>query len=125
MDVTYRSEKVCEAAGISYRQLDHWSHNGVLENYSPGSGQVRNYSRDETLRVMIVAALVRFGMSPAASGEIARSWASGLLSSYRAPVIIQVNVLALENYLDTLTPVPVASEDEPLPRAQQSVDVLA
>lgn len=68
----WRSTIICEVAGVSYRQLDHWTREGITPaTYEPGgTGTQRLYDVDAATRVVAVARLVRAGMRPPAAAAI-------------------------------------------------------
>jgi hypothetical protein len=70
------SEAVAAAAGISYRQLDHWTRRGYLRpaaDTGNGSGRWREWSTAELAAACLMAALTRAGLEPRAAALIARS----------------------------------------------------
>jgi hypothetical protein len=70
------SEAVTAAAGISYRQLDHWTRRGYLRpaaDTGNGPGHCREWSSTERAVACLMAALVRAGLEPQAAALIARS----------------------------------------------------
>lgn len=65
---------IAEYAGITYRQLEHWSNQGYLraEAPAPGAGVAHYYGPDEAPVAKWMALLVRHGITPAAAAPIAR-----------------------------------------------------
>jgi DNA-binding transcriptional MerR regulator len=65
-DVGYRWTVACEAAGITYRQLDHWARTALLVpsvRPAAGSGSQRLYSFRDILILRIVKRLLDTGVS--------------------------------------------------------------
>jgi DNA-binding transcriptional MerR regulator len=62
--MTIRSTELIRMAGITYRQLDHWSRRGFIETKHPGNGRQRQWDEDETERTLMLARLVRAGFEP-------------------------------------------------------------
>lgn len=65
-DVGYRWTVACEAAGITYRQLDHWARTGLIVpsvRAAAGSGTQRLYSFRDILILRIVKRLLDTGVS--------------------------------------------------------------
>lgn len=66
VDLGYRWTVACEAAGITYRQLDHWARTGLVEpsiRPAAGSGSQRLYSFRDILVLRIVKRLLDTGVS--------------------------------------------------------------
>jgi DNA-binding transcriptional MerR regulator len=62
----YRGTTACEAAGITYRQLDYWARTGLLQpsvRGATGSGSQRLYSFRDILVLKIVKRLLDTGVS--------------------------------------------------------------
>ena len=62
-DVGYRWTVACEAAGITYRQLDHWARTALLVpsvRPAAGSGSQRLYSFRDILILRIVTLVHHF-----------------------------------------------------------------
>lgn len=79
------SEYVLSEAGISYRQLDHWSKHGLLECEGGGSSGVpRTFARTEVDVAALLGRLSRLGLSPtseiARRAAIAARYGSGVVS---------------------------------------------
>lgn len=86
MDRTsYSTTDVAALAGCSYRQLDYWSRNGVLEpsiEVGTGSGTRRSYSQGDVERARVLAAVAPLGavssvlaaITARLSGEDVSSW---------------------------------------------------
>lgn len=67
------SHDVAQAAGISYRQLDHWCRRGYLHPDHPGSyGVARHWTVDEVAVLVDMAQLVRLGFTARAAARLAR-----------------------------------------------------
>src|SRR5690606_31701492 len=65
-DVGYRGPTACNAAGITYRQLDYWARTGLVEptvRNASGSGSQRLYSFRDILVLKIVKRLLDTGVS--------------------------------------------------------------
>jgi hypothetical protein len=52
--LTFGSKRAAELAGITYRQLDHWSTTGVIPRQSGGPGSRRRWSFDEVVLMALV-----------------------------------------------------------------------
>ena len=62
----YRGRIACQAAGISYRQLDYWARTGLVEpsiRTAHGSGSQRLYSFRDILVLKVVKRLLDTGVS--------------------------------------------------------------
>jgi DNA-binding transcriptional MerR regulator len=71
------SSEVCDRAGITYRQLDHWVTNHLLHptgDPNPGQGpdRWRQFTEDETRIACWMALLVRHGIQPHVAASLAR-----------------------------------------------------
>lgn len=65
-DVGYRGPTACNAAGITYRQLDYWARTGLIEptvRGAKGSGSQRLYSFRDILILKIIKRLLDAGVS--------------------------------------------------------------
>lgn len=65
-DAGYRGPTACNAAGITYRQLDYWARTGLVEptvRNATGSGSQRLYSFRDILVLKIVKRLLDTGVS--------------------------------------------------------------
>ncbi len=65
-DIGYRGPTACNAAGITYRQLDYWARTGLVEpsvREASGSGTQRLYSFRDILVLKIVKKLLDAGIS--------------------------------------------------------------
>ena len=65
-DQGYRGPTACNAAGITYRQLDYWARTGLIEpevRGAKGSGSQRLYSFRDILILKIVKRLLDAGIS--------------------------------------------------------------
>jgi len=65
-DVGYRGPVACQAAGISYRQLDYWARTGLVEpeiRVAEGSGTQRLYSFRDILLLKVIKRLIDAGIS--------------------------------------------------------------
>ena len=65
-EVGYRVPIACQAAGITYRQLDYWARTGLVEpsiRNAHGSGSQRLYSFRDILVLKIVRGLLDTGIS--------------------------------------------------------------
>ncbi len=65
-DVGYRGPTACNAAGITYRQLDYWARTGLVEptvRGASGSGTQRLYSFRDILLLKVIKRLLDAGIS--------------------------------------------------------------
>jgi DNA-binding transcriptional MerR regulator len=65
-DQGYRGPTACNAAGITYRQLDYWARTGLVEptvRGSKGSGTQRLYSFRDILLLKVIKRLLDAGIS--------------------------------------------------------------
>lgn len=65
-EVGYRGPIACNAAGITYRQLDYWARTGLLQpsiRAARGSGSQRLYSFRDILVLKVVKKLLDAGVS--------------------------------------------------------------
>ena len=65
-DVGYRGPTACNAAGITYRQLDYWARTGLVEpsvRGATGSGTQRLYSFRDILLLKVIKRLLDAGVS--------------------------------------------------------------
>ena len=65
-DTGYRGPTACNAAGITYRQLDYWARTGLVEpsvRPATGSGTQRLYSFRDILVLKVVKRLLDTGIS--------------------------------------------------------------
>ena len=65
-DLGYRGPTACNAAGITYRQLDYWARTGLIEpsvRGATGSGSQRLYSFKDVLVLKVVKRLLDAGVS--------------------------------------------------------------
>jgi DNA-binding transcriptional MerR regulator len=65
-DLGYRGPIACDAAGISYRQLDYWARTGLVQpsiQNAAGSGSQRLYGFRDILVLKIVKRLLDTGVS--------------------------------------------------------------
>jgi DNA-binding transcriptional MerR regulator len=65
-DVGYRGPTACNAADITYRQLDYWARTGLVEptvRSATGSGTQRLYSFRDVLLLKIIKSLLDAGVS--------------------------------------------------------------
>lgn len=66
LDIGYRGPIACNAAGITYRQLDYWARTGLIEpsiRSAQGSGSQRLYSFRDILVLKVVKRLLDTGVS--------------------------------------------------------------
>ena len=65
-DLGYRGPTACNAAGITYRQLDYWARTGLIEpsvRGASGSGSQRLYSFRDILILKVIKRLLDAGIS--------------------------------------------------------------
>src|SRR5690349_10922710 len=65
-DAGYRGPTACNAAGITYRQLDYWARTGLVEptvRGATGSGSQRLYSFRDILILKVIKRLLDAGIS--------------------------------------------------------------
>lgn len=65
-DVGYRGPTACNAAGITYRQLDYWARTGLVNpsvRTATGSGTQRLYSFRDILLLKVIKRLLEAGVS--------------------------------------------------------------
>ena len=65
-DAGYRGPTACNAAGITYRQLDYWARTGLIEpsvRGATGSGTQRLYSFSDILLLKVIKRLLDAGIS--------------------------------------------------------------
>jgi len=65
-DVGFRGPTACNAAGITYRQLDYWARTGLVEptvRSATGSGTQRLYSFRDVLLLKVIKRLLDVGVS--------------------------------------------------------------
>ncbi len=65
-DLGYRGPTACNAAGITYRQLDYWARTGLVEptvRGAKGSGSQRLYSFRDILILKVIKRLLDAGIS--------------------------------------------------------------
>ncbi|GAA1910630.1 hypothetical protein GCM10009737_10080 [Nocardioides lentus] len=63
-EVGYRGPTACNAAGITYRQLDYWARTGLVEpSLRGGSGRQRLYSHHDILMLRVIKRLLDAGVS--------------------------------------------------------------
>ena len=65
-DTGYRGPTACNAAGITYRQLDYWARTGLVEptvRSATGSGSQRLYSFKDILLLKVIKRLLDAGIS--------------------------------------------------------------
>ena len=65
-DTGYRGPTACNAAGITYRQLDYWARTGLVEpsvRSATGSGSQRLYSFRDILLLKVIKRLLDAGIS--------------------------------------------------------------
>jgi DNA-binding transcriptional MerR regulator len=65
-DLGYRGPTACNAAGITYRQLDYWARTGLIEpsvRGATGSGSQRLYSFRDILILKVIKRLLDAGIS--------------------------------------------------------------
>lgn len=82
---TRSAHEAAAAAGVSYRQLDHWNREGIVcPAVGPhGSGSARRYSDDDVEALRVVGRLVGLGMDPRALKEYERVQRAAMLTALR------------------------------------------
>ena len=72
-ELRFTAEEVCDHANVTYRQLDHWTRTGHLEDPRPvlGSGIPRGYNLAELIEVASMGALIRAGFRVEAAARLA------------------------------------------------------
>ncbi len=66
LEAGYRGPVACQAAGITYRQLDYWARTGLVEpslKEAKGSGSQRLYSFKDILVLKVIKKLLDTGIS--------------------------------------------------------------
>lgn len=78
-----------EAAGITYRQFDHWLHQGYIPTTTKpsGSGNPRVFSQQECAFVVKLAKMVRAGIAPATAAEVLQKVEPDVTSMYLTPEV--------------------------------------
>lgn len=81
---TFSSTEVCEKAGISFRQLDHWRSKGFVrpQREPRGPGDRVSYAQDEMQVAVSMGRLVAAGLELASAHDAARQMASGQDEAY-------------------------------------------
>lgn len=69
------------AAGLTQRQLSHWTERGwiVPENGRPGSGKVMRFSEQEARIALVMAELTAAGVGASRAAELARTGDAAVL----------------------------------------------
>lgn len=68
----YNHAEMMEAAGITYRQLDHWTRMEYLTAYGRGSGTARSWPASEVEVARRMGRLAAAGLTPMAAAFLAR-----------------------------------------------------
>jgi DNA-binding transcriptional MerR regulator len=63
---------IVRAAGITYRQLDHWTRKGYLSAVAKGSGAPRDWEDDAVFIATDMARLVEAGLTVEVAAIVAR-----------------------------------------------------
>jgi hypothetical protein len=63
---------VAAVPGATYRQLNHWVQKGYLDVPGHGSGNVRDWPREEIRVARVMARLAAVGIPPALAVKVAR-----------------------------------------------------
>lgn len=67
------TETVCARAGLSYRQADYWTRSGLIPGVANlrhlGSGNPREWTRDQVEFVTVLAQLIRAGVKPRVASD--------------------------------------------------------
>jgi MerR HTH family regulatory protein len=69
----YSSSEVQSRAGITYRQLDHWARIGHVQPTGVGSGTRRQWSYIEMRTAVLLARLVKSGITLDTAAVVART----------------------------------------------------
>jgi hypothetical protein len=74
-----KASEVVLAAGITYRQLDHWATSGYIPGMTDrrGSGNIREWTPAQTEHVTLMGDLVRNGMAPFIAANFAADLMKG------------------------------------------------
>lgn len=79
MSDLYTASAFADAAGITYRQLDYWTHRGYLKpveingGNKSGTGNSRVFDKPEVLKARVLAALVNPLNASVVADELARN----------------------------------------------------
>jgi DNA-binding transcriptional MerR regulator len=79
--MTHSKEQMLEASGLTYRQLDYWTRNGLLKcvKKTVGSGHTRKWLDGEVHVARAMCLLTEAGVAPDAANRAVRN--DGWLSS--------------------------------------------
>lgn len=61
--ITYSTAKVAEIAGVTLRQLQWWDEQGITPLPKDGKKHFRSWSKDDLLRVRLIASMRNKGIS--------------------------------------------------------------
>lgn len=93
---TFTSAEVCQLAGITYKQIHHWTVRGFLDpdqahdlDGNSGSGYSRAWTEHEAIRAREMAAMVRAGISHAKAAELVRAGKTAALLIVPLPETLQ------------------------------------
>jgi len=73
--VTYTSDDVVRATGLTYRQLDHMLRRRYVDvpDPTPGTGNPRHFTAEQLDRIGAIHALISAGLKPSRAAEIAQN----------------------------------------------------
>lgn len=104
---SYSTHQTAVLAGVTFRQLDHWSRRGVLgEMDTPGSGRRRRFNDDDVRLFRVLGrvssmAMSLFGTIHAGSTELYAEIASVLRANPDAVwLVVSADGVSAENELD-------------------------
>lgn len=97
--VTYGVAEMCDATGVSYRQLDYWATAGYIPGGNPGTGENRRWTWPDMEVVGYILTLLDIGFALPLAAATARR-----LVDTRAPVIIGDGMVIV--HTDALHPGP-------------------
>lgn len=94
----FSAPEVAAAAEVSYRVLDYWCRNGLIQRgvAAPGTGFQRSFSFDDALDALILASVQRVGV-PASLVPLEQVRATDWFGS--GPVRVAVDVRWLRSFL--------------------------
>ena len=86
------SQEVCNYAGITYRQLDHWTTRGYIapadaQDRNPGTGKVREWTRHGAETARRIRTLVELGFTLPIAVDVAHGPPSAVHTTRGGDVI--------------------------------------